>query len=192
MQRILAALLALALAGAAAAANEPPAERSIAGASFDRRVVVDETPLVLHSLGKLTKWFLTGYAAGLYLGEGTGAERVLEDVPKRLELHYFYGVEAEKFGKAADTILARQFDERTLASVEDRIERIAGLYTDVEPGDRYALTYLPGRGTQLAKNGEIVGTIPGADFARVYFSIWLGEDPLDEDLRAQLLGPAAS
>ena len=65
--------------------------------------------------------------------------------------------------------------------------KIDALYQDVEPGDRYALTYVPGAGTELAKNGEPLGVIPGADFASAYFAIWLGDDPIDASLRDQLL-----
>jgi hypothetical protein len=68
-----------------------------------------------------------------------------------------------------------------------RIQAINALYRDVEPGDRYALSYAPGHGTELALNGEVLGRIPGADFAAAYFAIWLGDDPIDAPLRTQLL-----
>ena len=67
------------------------------------------------------------------------------------------------------------------------LDRINALYRDVKPGDRYSLTYLPGRGTELALNGEPLGLIAGSDFASAYFSIWLGPKPLDAALKAQLL-----
>jgi hypothetical protein len=60
-------------------------------------------------------------------------------------------------------------------------------YRGVAPGDRYAIAYAPGRGTTLLWNGEERVTIPGADFAAVYFAVWLGDDPLDASLRRQLL-----
>ena len=59
----------------------------------------------------------------------------------------------------------------------------------MEPGDRYALTYLPGEGTELAKNGVRLALVPGEEFAEAYFGIWLGEAPLDRNLRDQLLEP---
>jgi hypothetical protein len=40
----------------------------------------------------------------------------------------------------------------------------------------------------LSLNGESLVTIPGADFAKAYFGIWLGPDALDADLRTALLG----
>jgi hypothetical protein len=92
------------------------------------------------------------------------------------------------FGKAGDEILKRNVDGRTFAILRPRLDRINSLYRDVKPGDRYALTYVPGVGTQLALNGTEIGVIDGADFARAYFRIWLGEDPIDIRLRDQLIG----
>ena len=62
------------------------------------------------------------------------------------------------------------------------------MYVDVKPGDRYALTYVPGVGTELAFNGKPRGVIEGADFAAAYFAIWLGPQPLDNSLKEKLLG----
>jgi hypothetical protein len=87
------------------------------------------------------------------------------DVPKRLELSYFWRIKGSDFGKAGDEVLARNVDPNTLEQLRPRLDQINALYETVNPGDRYALTYIPGRGTELALNGENKGIIPGADFA---------------------------
>jgi hypothetical protein len=74
------------------------------------------------------------------------------------------------------------------AALHERIEALAGLYRDVKPGDRYALTYVPDKGTTLSLNGEPLGSIPGDDFANAVFAIWLGDKPIDVKFRNQLLG----
>jgi hypothetical protein len=48
--------------------------------------------------------------------------------------------------------------------------------------------YLPDEGTTLSRNGESLGSIPGDDFARAVFSIWLGANPIDKNFRDLLLG----
>ena len=55
-----------------------------------------------------------------------------------------------------------------------RIDLLHSKYLSVGPGDRYALTYLPNQGTELTLNDQSIITIPGADFDRAYFAIWLG------------------
>ncbi len=50
-----------------------------------------------------------------------------------------------------------------------------------------SLTYMPGRGTERSLNGEVLGLIKGYDFAAIYYRIWLGENPVDDDLKDMLL-----
>jgi hypothetical protein len=57
----------------------------------------------------------------------------------------------------------------------------------VQPGNRYSLTYIPGKGTELALNGVPQGVIEGADFAAAVFSMWLGPKPISESLKKDLL-----
>jgi hypothetical protein len=194
-----AALAALPCAGAGLAGASGPASASasglavasIEGVPFARRHGLEGAALELRSLGLLRWYFLKGYVAALYLGDGVAPAAALDDVPKRLEIHYFHGIPGEKFGPAAESVLARSLDPARLAALRERVDHMASLFEDVRPGDRYSLTYVPGRGTELAKNGEPLGSVPGADFAAAYFGIWLGADPLDRDLRDQLLrGPS--
>ena len=78
-------------------------------------------------------------------------------------------------------------DAPTLDRLRSSIDHLNRLYTDVQPGDHYALTYVPGVGTELALNGETKGLIEGAEFSAVLFAIWIGRQPVDESLRKQLL-----
>jgi hypothetical protein len=156
--------------------------------TFAERHQIEHTTLRLNNVGLLRyRIVIKAYVAALYLGEGAQPEAVLSDVPKRLELHYFWGIAGPDFGKAADTILADNVATEVLRSLRSRLDRLHALYENVKPGDRYSLTYLPGRGTELALNGTPKGVIEGADFAAAYFAIWLGAKPLDRSLRDQLL-----
>ena len=40
----------------------------------------------------------------------------------------------------------------------------------------------------MSSNGNKAGVIPGIDFKKGLFGIWLGEDPADSDLKKGLLG----
>jgi hypothetical protein len=161
----------------------------ISGVKFPDRYELHGASLFLHSVGLLRyRIVFKGYAAALYLGAGVRPSQVLADVPKRLELEYFWAIAGPDFGKAADALLPKNVPEETLAQLRPRIERLHALYEDVKPGDRYSLTYIPGVGTELALNGKVKGTIEGANFAAAYFTIWLGPQPLSASLKAQLLG----
>ncbi len=133
------------------------------------------------------KIMFRGYVVGLYLPEGADPSAVLEDLPKRMEFSYFWSIPGREFGKAGEKVLARNVDDAMMEKLRDRLDRIDRAYRDIRPGDRYALTYIPGRGTELSYNGKPLTVIEGADFAAAYFSIWLGRNPLDDGLKRELL-----
>lgn len=132
--------------------------------------------------------FIKVYVAALYLRQGIPSEDVLSDTPKRLEIQYFRSIKAKDFALSTKEMVSRNVASETLERLQPRIEEINALYEDVKPGDRYSLTYVVGRGTELALNGKPKGVIEGSDFASAMFSIWLGPRPLDESLKESLLG----
>ena len=168
---------------------QPGAAAKFEGEQFADQVRAGDTNLRLSCVGLLRyKLFIKAYVAALYLGDGAAPDDVLADVPKRLELSYFWSIRGADFGKAGDQILAQNVDAQTFVALRPRLDQINGWYRDVKPGDRYSLTYVPGAGTELALNGKQLGVVEGADFAAAYFRIWLGESPIDTRLRDQLLG----
>ena len=132
--------------------------------------------------------FIKAYVGALYLEEGSLVTDVLSDKPKRLEVEYFHALKGEDFGVSTNKLIAKNTDAQTLEKIRPQIDYHNSLYEDVQPGDRYSLTYIPGRGTELALNGKTKGIIKGADFASALFSMWLGESPMNEPFKKQLLG----
>lgn len=128
------------------------------------------------------------YDAALHLGEGEQPARIFADIPTRLHLGYHRGFTAAEIVKGGDTLLARNVDAATLASLRQRVDVINRTYRAVKTGDSYTLTYVPNLGTTLRLNGKPLVTIPGHDFAASYFRIWLGDDPISPALRDSLLG----
>ncbi|GAB4169583.1 MAG: chalcone isomerase family protein [Geothermobacteraceae bacterium] len=127
------------------------------------------------------------YAGGFYLPAEVASARWDEDVAKCLELVYFRRIAAEDFGKASDKMLKKSLGAEAYTRIEERLAEFYRFFRDVKAGDRYTLIYRPGGGTELRLNGESLGVVPGNDFARAYFGIWLGEAPLDKGFRDQLL-----
>lgn len=156
---------------------------------FDRRITVDDQDFVLHGVGLLRyRVIFRAYVGALYVGDGHSIDALWEkSTPVRLELEYFWAIRGDQFGPAAEPFLEDNLTEEEWDSIRDRAQQLADLYEDVQPGDRYALTFIPGRGTELALNNEPLGVIEGDDFARLYFRIWLGDAPIDRRFRDQLL-----
>ncbi len=180
--------VSIAVAVCLSLAAQPAAARQVEGVRFPQRVDVHGTAFELNCAALLRYLvFIKAYVAALYLGDGVAPEAVLSDVPKRLEINYFHAITAAQFITATTTTIGANTDAPTLETLRPRLARFNALYVDVQPGDRYAITYIPGMGTELALNGQPRGIIEGADFARAMFAIWLGDRPLDMALKDGLL-----
>lgn len=132
--------------------------------------------------------FIDAYTGALYLPEKTDGLQALDDIPKHLVLEYRVAISAEDFSRATREKIRDSLSSEDFNRLLPSIEALNRLYTDVKPGDRYALTYQPGSGTRLILNSEPLGTIPGAEFARALFAIWIGSNPIDTVFRDKLLG----
>lgn len=169
---------------------QPPAAAALTveNVTFTDRINIAGQPVPLRNAALLRYMkFIKVYVAALYLPEGVTAESVLSDLPKRLELNYLVAIKGGDFSKGAAPTLVRNHTAAELARLQSRIDKLNAAYKDVRPGDRYALTYQPGKGTELALNGRPLLTIEGADFAAAYFGIWLGREPYDRTLKRELL-----
>lgn len=156
---------------------------------FTRTVDTHNQRLHLQGAGLLkVMMFVKAYAGALYLPESAPPEQALGPIAKRLVLEYYHPIASEDFAKATRKKILDNVDANEAERLKARIDRLAVMYRDVQAGDRYALTYAPGQGTRLSLNGEHLGTIPGDDFAKAVFAIWLGVDPIDKNFRDQLLG----
>lgn len=159
----------------------------IKGVLFRDSVRVGEHTLDIRGMGQFRWLLLKVYVAALYLPEEIPSADVLKDVPKRLEFHYFVDITAEEFSESAAPYLDRNVPPDQRTKIGPKADALNRLYRDVSEGDRYTLTYEPGAETELALNGDVLGLIPGFDFAAGYYRIWLGDDPLNEDLKRALL-----
>ena len=160
----------------------------IEGVRFPEQLQMGEAQLQLRGTGLLRyRTVFKAYVAALYLGEGAQTDDVLGEVPRRLEIEYFWSIPADSFAEATIEGISRNVDAETLEGLQSSIAEFNTFYEDIEPGDRYSLTYLPGRGTELGKNGRPMGVVAGADFSSALFAIWLGPNSLSDGLRRELL-----
>jgi hypothetical protein len=179
-------------AAAGAAANlwaRPLAAAQIDDVHFRDQVKTSNTTLTLQGTGLFYhNANIKVAAAGLYLSDQEPPGQVLADVPKLLDMEYFRRVRARDLVAGAEAMLALNVPAAKLAALQPQISALHSLFQNVRAGDRCSLTYLPGVGTWLTLNGYGLGTIPGASFAAAYFTIWFGQQPMDEQLKRQLLG----
>jgi len=184
-RRLLVVLACLALAA-------PVAAGTLEGVTMTDTVQVDDSTLVLNGMGMRIKKVafvkVKVYVAGLYLPakSGDAAAILATDAPKRLVMHFLYKeVSRDKLVEAWNDGFAANAKGVALG---DRLATFNSMWADMKTGDEAVLTYVPGTGTSVVIKGESKGVIPGADFAKAMFSVWLGPEPPNAELKAGLLG----
>ena len=188
--------LYLALVGLLALAVPAHAAR-IDTQSFDDRIRLADTELVLNGMGLRAVAWLKGYAAGLYLAEKatTPAAVLAQKGPKRVQMKLMVDVASAEFVKAFDKGMQRNHspaEQAALAARGAQFDRVVGALGKLKKGDVIDLDYLPARGLVLSLNGKPRGdAIPGEDFYLGVLKIFIGQDPVDPRLKAGLLGGKA-
>ncbi|MEY2891107.1 MAG: hypothetical protein RJA98_1015 [Pseudomonadota bacterium] len=188
-----AALRALGLALGLVLAT-PAHSASISGQSFDDRIQLADTPLQLNGMGLRAVAWLKGYAAGLYLRDKarTPALVLATSGPKRLRLKMMLKVDAKEFIKAFHKGIERNVPAAEQAKLVDRMalfDAAVNQIGTVKKGDVVDLDFVPSVGTQLLLNGAARGTVlPGDDLYAALLNIFIGDKPVDAELKAGLLG----
>ncbi|TDO06725.1 chalcone isomerase family protein [Halomonas ventosae] len=179
------ALLLTALTIAAPAMAEAV---EVKGARFAANLEIDGRRYERIGYGLFRYLMWDAYAGAYYQARGFPRPAPQSDVPRRLVLEYFHAIEAEEFAKATRKSLRKAFDDNAAyTKLSEPLATFNERYRDVIPGDRYALGWDDDRLT-LALNGETLFEGDDLALANALFGIWLGEDPLDEDFRDDLLG----
>ncbi len=150
----------------------------------------EEQKIELVILGVALKRFsvLKEVAVGFYSVKETTEEQILTNVPKRIEVASIQKISKEEFTKETLKGMAENLEPDTYKALQEKIQQLTNWYIDLEPGDRYAFTYLPGIGTQIDLNGVKQGIIGGEDFAYGLFSIYIGAKPSDIRAKQKLIG----
>lgn len=174
-------LLALALVlPAATALAELPAS-----------IKVGDATLALNGAGTRTKYLMSMYEAGLYLGakNADAAAIVASNDPMVIRLEIVSGmVTQEKMATALDEGFAAATGNN-IDSLRTEIEQFRKCFAaPIAKGDIFDLVHQPGRGVVVVKNGKPQGVVPGITFKQAVFAIWLGKAPADEDLKVAMLG----
>ncbi|MBM4390566.1 MAG: chalcone isomerase family protein [Deltaproteobacteria bacterium] len=163
--------------------------KSLAGVSLPDASTVGTTPVVLNGIGLREKYFFDIYVGGLYLPSPSrdAASIIAAEVPKRVEMHFVYReVSRDQMVASFREDFGNQPGVGDKTQYVDRI--VAWLPGSVRRGDVLAFEYAPGAGTRILLNGTALGNIPGEEFMRLVFGVYLGSKPPTEALKAGLLG----
>lgn len=178
------------LASMVMAAASPAFARAgeVSGIKMPDTVSVEGRTLKLNGIGLRKKVVFKVYVAGLYAETPSkdAAAILSSDQIKRMQLSILRSLKASQVMEAIEEGFEKN-SKAQMGALKERLAKFGGMISDVVEGDQIVMTYVPGKGTAVSVKGAEKGVIEGKDFADALFSVWLGSNPVQEDLKKALL-----
>jgi len=185
MLKIIVSGIAIAtLAGAALAAE-------VAGVKLDDKASVDGKELVLNGAGVRTRAVFKVYVGSLYLpAKASTAASALASGPRRVQLNLLRNLSADQLVDALVDGLKDNTSDAEFAALKaqtDQLVTIMKSFGEVKEGNVVTLDYVDG-GTRIGLNGQPKGQVAGNPFNQALTRIWIGDKPVQGDLKKAMLG----
>src|SRR5688572_6082221 len=167
----------------------PASAAEVAGVT----VAEKDGALVLNGAGLRKRAVFQVYVISLYLPEkkAAAADAIAAPGAKRVMIHMLRDVGADQFSDALMDGMKDNHSEAEMKALEPRARQLAAIMAEMKEakkGMRITLDW-SAAGTQVTVNGKPSGApIPGEDFYRSLLKIWLGDNPVQGDLKKALLG----
>jgi long-chain acyl-CoA synthetase len=184
MRRLLITVAAILFATAALAAD-------IGGVKLADKAPVGGQELVLNGGGVRTKAIFKVYVGSLYLpAKASDLAGVLAKGPRRIQMNLLRDLSADQLLEALNDGLKDNNSAAEMAAVKAQSDQLASImksFGEVKEGNVVTLDFVDGA-TVVTLNGTAKGTIPGEPFNRALTKIWLGDKPVQADLKKAMLG----
>jgi hypothetical protein len=163
----------------------------VGGVKLDDKVSMGAQELVLNGAGVRTRVVFKVYVASLYLPQkATELATVLSKSPRRIQLNLLRTLSADQLVDALNEGLAENNTAAELAAVKSQVDQLAMImksFKEVKEKDVITLDFVDGA-TRIGLNGEAKGSIGGDAFNQALTKVWLGDKPVQADLKKSLLG----
>ena len=164
------------------------------GVIVPRHIDFKGKQLELNGFGTRSKLWMDVYVQALYLSVlSQDADAILNSnsvMGIRIQITSSL-VTSKKLSKAFEKGLRKSIGEENIEKIReqaDSLERIISREPIVEK-DFFNLIYSPeDTSIWVYKNDKLEGKIPGLEFKKTFFGIWLSDNPVDSDLKNDLLG----
>jgi hypothetical protein len=164
---------------------------TLSATEIPQNIQFKEHTLVLNGQGTRIIFFMKVYEGSLYLEtKSSDADEIINDSsPMALRIDVTSEmVTADAMKKALSDGLEKSTNNNT-GPILNEIEQLSSSFNStVTSGDIYEFIYIPEIGTHVLKNNELVELIPGFDFKKAFFGIFLSKNPIQKNLKKAMLG----
>jgi hypothetical protein len=162
------------------------------GVTVPRKIEVQNKTMQLNGAGGRSKMWLEVYVQALYLSQLSQDPKFIIDSDTEMAIRIEITsamVSSNKLTKAMNAGFEKSAGSN-LEELRPRIEDFKTLLSDViKEKDVFILWYNPlDQTVSVIKNDVSKGKIPGFDFKKALFGIWLSDKPVDDTLKKHLLG----
>ena len=169
----------------------PAASMEVAGVKLDDKASVGGQELVLNGAGIRTRAIFKVYVGSLYVpAKASDVAGVLAKAPRRIQLNLLRNLSADQLVDALVDGLKDNNSEAELAAVKSQTAELVSImksFGEVKEGSVVTLDFADGA-TRIGFNGAAKGSIAGEAFNQALTKVWLGERPVQADLKKAMLG----
>jgi long-chain acyl-CoA synthetase len=163
----------------------------IGGVRVEGKASVAGQELVLNGAGVRKRVVFSVYVASLYLPQkAADLAGVLANGPRRIRLDMLRTLSADALIEALNDGLEANNGAAEMAAIKPAAGQLASImrtFGQVKEKDVVTLDFYDGA-THVGQNGEVKGAVPGDAFNQALTRIWLGDKPVQADLKKALLG----
>jgi len=131
------------------------------------------------------------YVGSLYVPAKTKtAADVYAKAPRRVQLNMLRDVTSDQMVDALTEGLNQANSAAEAGAVKAQMAELAAILKSIgqlKEGNVLAFDFVDG-GTRVSLNGQAKGTIAGDAFNKALFNAWLGDKPVQDDLKKAMLG----
>jgi hypothetical protein len=163
------------------------------GVKFEEKATVGGQELVLNGGGVRSRFMVKVYAAGLYAPQkASNANAIITNKgARRVHIAMLRDVPAEQFADALKDGIDNNTPQAELDAMKGEIDQLLGVMRslkEAKSGQAITLDFLPDGKTTVSVNGAAKGSVGTEPLQRALLKIWLGDKPIQNDLKRGLLG----
>lgn len=131
------------------------------------------------------------YVGGLYLeNDAKSAAEILEsNGQKRFVIKTGTSIKPDSIIRAINLGITVNHTEQELLQLEPSLKEFNAIWKkEAHEGDEVCVDYRPNEGTFIMVNGVAKGRIAGEQFYKAFLKTWIGDKPLNKDIKEQLVG----
>ncbi len=169
----------------------PTAMADVQEFQFFDTIIIAEKKLKLNGVGNRKYLWYRVITGGLYLERPTNDPRIVIESEQIKSLHEHFRpakVQATWIRRGVLRLFTKHNPKELVEKHKENIDKFASWFDkEARKGTKAIITYMPGNGLTLEYDGELKGTIPGREFARMYFRSIFGEEA-DKKTKEEFLG----